>query len=61
MASKIKILREDAEKRGDSVGPLLPANWIELKGKFTFSELKVLISAVEINFAKANGNKNGHI
>lgn len=57
MSSKIKILREDADKRGDIVGPLLPANWIELNGSFTPQELKTILVAVENNFKKANGDK----
>lgn len=58
MASKIKQLRQNAEERGDLVGHLLPAKWIELKGKFTIEELHIIINAVENNFVKANGNKN---
>ncbi len=57
MASKIKILREKAEKRGDLVGHLLPANWIELNGRFTVQELQILINAVENNYSKVNGSK----
>ena len=57
MASKIKQLRENAEKRGDLVGHLLPAKWIELKGKFTLEELNIISNAVESNFIKANGSK----
>jgi hypothetical protein len=56
MASKIKLLREEAEKRGDQIGPLLPANWIKISGSFTPSELNVIKVAVEDNFARANGN-----
>lgn len=57
MASKIKQLREEAEKRGDIVGALLPANWIEVKGKFTAKELQTIATAVKNNYLKANGNK----
>lgn len=55
MASKIKLLREKAEKRGDLVGHLLPANWIELEGKFTVEELEIILIAIKDNFIKANG------
>mgnify|MGYP001105687292 CR=1 FL=1 len=56
MASKIKELRNKAEKRGDLVGHLLPANWIDLKGTFTIEELTTIITAVKDNYIKANGN-----
>lgn len=56
MASKLKILTKSAEERGDYVGHLLPANWIELKGRFTIEELTTIITAVKDNYIKANGN-----
>lgn len=55
MASKIKILKELANGRGDYIGPLLPANWIELKGQFSPAELITIAAAVQNNFIKANG------
>lgn len=57
MASKIKQLRELAEKRGDLVGALLPANWIEVKGQFTAEELQTIATAVKNNYSRANGDK----
>lgn len=56
MASKLEILREVAEKRGDSIGHLLPANWIELNGRFTVGELRTVINTISANFKKSNGS-----
>lgn len=50
-------LRETAKKRGEVISPLLPADWIELKGKFTVKELKLITKTVEANYKKVNGNK----
>lgn len=46
-----KLVIEKA-KQGSYVGPLLPANWIELKGNFTVGELKTIASAVDRNYKK---------
>lgn len=56
MASKIKVLREKAVERGDLVGHLLPAKWIELEGKFSVEELETILSALKNNIIKLNGN-----
>lgn len=53
--SKLDNIREKAEERGDQVGPLLPANWIILNGKFSPEELKIILEAIEVNFEKVNG------
>ena len=52
MNDKLNALREIAEKRGDFIGPLLPARWIELKGNFTSIELKEIYTIVEDNFKR---------
>ena len=57
MASKISILRDETSKRGDYIGSLLPANWIEMEGKFSPEELIIIANAIKHNFNKANGNK----
>lgn len=56
MASNIKKLRKAVEKRGDFMSPLLPANWVTLKGDFTVEELETIINAVRDNYKKINGN-----
>ena len=52
--SKFKELQAKAEKRGDFVGHLLPANWIELKGRFTVAELETIAKAVKNNYKTTN-------
>lgn len=46
-----KLVQEKAEQ-GAIIGPLLPANWIELKGNFTVGELKTIATEVEKHYKK---------
>lgn len=62
MATKFKLLKEAATKRGDHIGLLLPANWIELKGRFSADELLIIANASKANWKKVqskNSKKNG--
>ena len=54
---KFEELQEIARKRGDQLGHLLPANWVEVKGRFTVEELELIIKAVKDNYLKI---QNGH-
>jgi len=51
---EFKELQTIAEKRGDQIGHLLPANWIELKGRFTVDELEVIIKTIKDNYKTIN-------
>ncbi len=57
MSEKFDELRKAAEGRGDMISPLLPAKWIELKGKFTSKELLSLSKEIDKNFNKINTKK----
>lgn len=50
MASKFKLLKKKKAESGDHIGLLLPADWIELKGKFSPTELRTIATAIEDNF-----------
>jgi hypothetical protein len=56
MASKLKLLKKKKAEEGEHIGLLLPANWIELKGRFSPDDLRIIADAVENNY-KAINNK----
>ena len=51
---KFKELQAIAEDRGDFLGHLLPANWVELKGRFTVDELELIVKAIKKNYKAVN-------
>jgi hypothetical protein len=60
MSKKFDELRAKHKEKGNVVSPLLPAQWIELKGKFTSKELLEIAKDIDRNFQKVNkinGNK----
>lgn len=62
MASKLKLLKKKKADEGDHIGLLLPANWIELRGRFSPEELRTIATAVKNNYSKVQAksdNKNG--
>lgn len=62
MSKKFDKIRQEHKDKGNVVSPLLPAQWIELKGKFTSKELLTIAKEIDKNFTKIKGgrNKNGN-
>lgn len=58
MSKKFDKIREEHKKKGNVVSPLLPAQWIELKGKFTSKELLSIAKEIDRNFTKIKGGRN---
>ena len=57
MNKKFEKFKKESKEKGNAVGPLLPAQWIELKGRFSAKELLFIAKEVDRNFQKINGNK----
>lgn len=57
MKYSLDNLREKVEGEGGELSPLLPANWISVKGNFSPDELILIANAVKENYIKLNGNK----
>ena len=54
MSKKFDELIVMHDEKGNSVSPLLPAQWIELNGKFTSKELLTIAKEIDKNFLKVN-------
>ena len=58
MSKKFDKIREGHKEKGNVVSPLLPAQWIELKGRFTSKELLTIAKEIDSNFTKIKGGRN---
>lgn len=61
MSKKFDKIREEHKKKGNVVSPLLPAQWIELKGKFTSKELIAISKEIDRNFTKLKGGRKSNV
>jgi hypothetical protein len=58
MSIKFNKFKEESKEKGNIVGPLLPAQWVELKGKFTSKEMLFMAKEIDRNYQKiTNGTK----
>ena len=60
MSKTFEKIRQKHKERGNIVGPLLPAQWVELKGNFTSKELLTIAKEIDRNFNKLKGGKNSN-